>query len=148
MDISPQSREITEKFPQTARIRKSPEFKRVFDARCSAADQVLIVFAIPNGLEQNRLGLSVSKKVGGAVTRNRWKRLIREAFRKIQYGISETGVSETKIPETETSEIGHSETFDFVVIPQRNTALPTAQTVKLSLQKLVNKLIKKNRMRF
>ena len=37
--------------------------------------------ALPNGLAHARLGLSVSKRVGNAVVRNRWKRLIREAFR-------------------------------------------------------------------
>jgi ribonuclease P protein component len=110
----------TEHFPKTARIRKSPEFKRVFDARHSAANNVLIVFAIPNRLGQSRLGLSVSKKVGNAVIRNRWKRLIREAFRK-----------------TRTKFAG---TFDLVVIPQRNTAPPTAQAIIFSLQKLVHKI--------
>jgi ribonuclease P protein component len=112
----------TEHFPKTARIRKSPEFKRVFDARHSAANNVLIVFAIPNGLEQSRLGLSVSRKIGNAVIRNRWKRLIREAFRK-----------------TRTEFAG---TFDLVVIPQRNSPPPTTQSVILSLQKLVKKIVK------
>ncbi|MDR3198344.1 MAG: ribonuclease P protein component [Planctomycetaceae bacterium] len=107
-------------FPRTARLHKSPEFKRVFDARCSAANDILIVFAVPNGLEQSRLGLSVSRKVGNAVIRNRWKRLIREAFRQTRTGFSEA--------------------VDVVVIPQRNTAPPTVQAVISSLQKLVNKI--------
>jgi ribonuclease P protein component len=115
----------TENFSRTARIRKSPEFKRVFDARCSAANNVLIVFAIPNGLTHSRLGLSVSRKAGNAVIRNRWKRLIREAFRKTRTGFSET--------------------FDLVVIPQRNTAPPTVQTVISSLQKLVNKIAQRGK---
>lgn len=40
-----------------------------------------MVFGFPNGLEITRLGLSVSRKVGGSVERQRWKRRIREAFR-------------------------------------------------------------------
>jgi ribonuclease P protein component len=54
----------------------------VFDARCLAADDRLVVFAMPNGLEHCRLGLSISKKkCPQAVSRNRWKRMVREAFR-------------------------------------------------------------------
>ncbi|MDR2438024.1 MAG: ribonuclease P protein component [Planctomycetaceae bacterium] len=107
-------------FSQTLRLRKSPEFKRVFDAQCSASNGILIVFAVPNGLEHNRLGISVSRKTGNAVIRNRWKRLIREAFRHTGTGLTET--------------------FDLVVIPQRNTAPPTVQAVKSSLQKLIAKI--------
>jgi ribonuclease P protein component len=63
------------------RVRKQEDFDRVYQARNFAADGVLVVSAAANGLTHARLGLSVSRKVGGAVMRNRWKRLIREAFR-------------------------------------------------------------------
>jgi len=72
------------KFGKELRLRKPADFDRVYQARVYAADDVLVVNGDANGLAHPRLGLSVSKKVGNAVIRNRWKRLIREAFRLSQ----------------------------------------------------------------
>jgi ribonuclease P protein component len=47
----------------------------------------ITVFSAPNGRAFHRLGLSVGKRVGGAVQRNRVKRLVREAFRIEQHGL-------------------------------------------------------------
>lgn len=58
------------------------EFARVYAARRFASDQLLVVHVIDNDLAWSRLGLSVGKRVGGAVQRNRIRRRIREAFRK------------------------------------------------------------------
>jgi ribonuclease P protein component len=63
------------------RLRKQADFDRVYRARAYAADDVLIVNGCANGLAHSRLGLSVGAIVGNAVTRNRWKRIIRAAFR-------------------------------------------------------------------
>jgi ribonuclease P protein component len=68
-------------FPRVLHIRKAAEFDRIYKTRLFAADDVLVVNGAANGLDHPRLGLSVSRKVGNAVVRNRWKRLIREAFR-------------------------------------------------------------------
>lgn len=68
-------------FSKELRIRKTAEFDRVYQGNVYAADQMLVIQAQPNQLSYCRLGVSVSRKFGNAVRRNRWKRLIREAFR-------------------------------------------------------------------
>jgi ribonuclease P protein component len=75
------------KGPCRSLIRRR-DFEAVFKKGMSSASRYLVVYARPNGLDTNRLGLSVSKKVGKAVVRNRIKRLLREAMRKSLDGIS------------------------------------------------------------
>ena len=74
-------------FPQTHRMKTPAEFDRCYTRKRSASDDVLIVYACENGLDHPRLGCSVSRKVGGAVVRNRYKRLFREAFRLSQHDL-------------------------------------------------------------
>jgi ribonuclease P protein component len=63
------------------RLSRSAEFERVYRQGRSHANRFLVLYAFPRGGEEEpRLGLSVSRKVGGAVDRNRVKRLLREAF--------------------------------------------------------------------
>jgi ribonuclease P protein component len=69
------------RFPKRVRLLRSSEFERVFDARNSASDALIVLYGAANEAGHPRIGLTVSRRVGGAVERNRWKRLLREAFR-------------------------------------------------------------------
>jgi ribonuclease P protein component len=63
------------------RLSRSAEFERVYRQGRSIANRHLVLYTFPNAsTERPRLGLSVSRKVGGAVQRNKVKRLLREAF--------------------------------------------------------------------
>jgi len=71
-----------QRFQKTERLRLRTAFAGVFAARCSVADDVLVVYVARNELAWSRLGISVSKRIGHAVERNYVRRRIREAFRR------------------------------------------------------------------
>ncbi|MBB5265533.1 ribonuclease P protein component [Catenibacillus scindens] len=62
-------------------LKKNKDFHRVYDEGKSYANRILVMYALNNGREMNRLGISVSKKVGNSVVRHRLTRLIRESYR-------------------------------------------------------------------
>lgn len=66
-----------------SRLSRSADFDRVYREGRSHASRHLVVYAFPRSTvaeDEPRLGVSVGRKVGGAVERNRMKRLLREAF--------------------------------------------------------------------
>lgn len=65
------------------RVKKSGDFDALFKAKNSFANRAFIIYQRKNELTHFRVGLSVSKKLGNAVTRNRVKRHIRAALREI-----------------------------------------------------------------
>lgn len=71
-----------QRFQKHERIRLRSDFERIYAARKFASNQRLTVFVLENGLGCARLGLSVSRKVGGAVARNLIRRRVKEGFRK------------------------------------------------------------------
>jgi ribonuclease P protein component len=94
----------------------------VYDRRASAADAMLVVYGLENDLAMTRLGVSASRKLGGAVTRNRLKRLVREAFR----------LSQSELPSG----------LDLIVIP-RDAATASLDSFKTSLRSLACAVLRK-----
>jgi ribonuclease P protein component len=103
-------------------LRRPEDFRRVYDVRRSSSNDWLIIYAAPNERSYSRLGMSVSRKYGGAVQRNRLRRLYREAYR----------LSRAKLP------MG----FDLVLIP-RGTSEPTLADLLEAVPKLIEKVSKK-----
>jgi len=65
----------------TSPLRKNHEFKRLYNKGKSAASQIAVVYFRRNGRAENRLGITVSAKLGGAVQRNRIRRRLKEIYR-------------------------------------------------------------------
>jgi ribonuclease P protein component len=106
------------------RLRRNADFERVHRRRCTVSDELLVLKACENGLSHARIGLAVSRRVGSAVVRNRWKRLLREAFR----------LGRERLPAG----------LDFVVLPRPGRS-PTLAEVVQSLDRLAGRL--KQRMK-
>ncbi len=57
------------------------DFKKVYENGSSRANRIFVMYVRENGTDQNRLGISVSKKVGNSVVRHHVTRLVRESYR-------------------------------------------------------------------
>ncbi|MEJ2705072.1 MAG: ribonuclease P protein component [Sedimentisphaerales bacterium] len=71
-------------FPKKKRLASNRQFKAVLAHRRRFSNGLLILYVAENDCGYPRLGVSVGKSAGNAVTRNRFKRLLREAFRQCQ----------------------------------------------------------------
>ena len=103
-------------------LKKNYDFQNVYKTGKSYANKYLVMYVVENHSDKNRLGISVSKKVGNSVVRHRVKRLIKESYR-LQENIFNSGL-------------------DIVVIARNNAAdftYPEAESALLHLWKLHSK---------
>lgn len=105
--------------PHPEKLKKSWEFQRAYTKGRKYWDNYFVIYACRTQLLQTRLGITVSKKVGKSVQRNRMKRLIREAFRELKPRLL----------------LKH----DIVVVGRKAACHLSAQQVEVSLRKLFNR---------
>ena len=72
------------------RILRSSDFARIYRDGKRLTSSCFAIFVLPNGMERSRLGLTVTRKFGCAVLRNRSKRVLREIFRKNREAFGES----------------------------------------------------------
>jgi ribonuclease P protein component len=74
--------DIAQTLSPAERIRKRPDFERVYNQGLKSPGRFMTLFLLRNGSTVSRLGIAATRKLGGAVQRNRAKRLAREIFRR------------------------------------------------------------------
>ncbi len=107
-------------FAKTDRILKRPEFLQVSNLGKKLFDNYFIAIFYPGKFERTRLGITVTKKVGRATTRNRIKRFVREFFRLNRQNIK--GV------------------WDIHIIAKKEAADLNSDKINLSLQSIFDKI--------
>lgn len=65
-------------------LKKNKDFQNVYKNGKSCANRYLVMYVLKNDLGKNRIGISVSKKVGNSVVRHHLTRLIRESYRLLE----------------------------------------------------------------
>ena len=73
-------------FQHGSRLRAKAEFDRVFRKGRRLEGRQFVMIALQNGKTEHRLGIATGRKLGGAVVRNRARRLLRESFRRLTTG--------------------------------------------------------------
>jgi ribonuclease P protein component len=72
----------SEAFRPEDRVRKRREYRQLYDQGRRQGGRAFVVFLLPNDLHRPRLGITTTRRVGGAVVRNRMRRVVREVFRR------------------------------------------------------------------
>lgn len=89
-------------------LKKNEQFQFVYKNGKSYANKYLIMYVKKNGLEKNRIGISVSKKVGNSVVRHRVTRLVRESYR-LHESIFNSGLDIVIVGRPSAATVGYKE---------------------------------------
>ncbi len=112
------------RFPKAVRLTGHDAFGPVIRRGGFAADQILVVHALAREGHRSRFGVTIPKRTGNAVVRNRWKRQIREAIRHCRGQAAEG--------------------YDFVIRPKKDAPLD-GQLIRRGLPKLLQRAVKRYR---
>ena len=104
---SPPGTRASERFQPRERIRKRADFERAYEHGVRVHGRFVTLFLLHTGLNVGRLGVSATRKLGGAVVRNRAKRQIRDIFRrhKVDQGFDVVVVAKRELIDAGTSAI-------------------------------------------
>ena len=89
-------------------LKKNMEFQNVYKNGKSYANKYLVMYVLENDLNKNRIGISVSKKVGNSVIRHRITRSIRESYR-LQEDVFNSSLDIVVIARSTARDIGYKE---------------------------------------
>jgi ribonuclease P protein component len=93
-------------------LKKNYEFRRLYTKGKSCVTPLMVVYCRPNGGDENRVGYTVSNKLGHAVTRNRIRRRLREIYRlnsaKLAPGLDIVVVARSRSSEAEYAQLERS----------------------------------------
>ena len=106
------------------RLRNNREFKKVYDGGKNFWNRNLILYRKRNKLQETRLGITITKKFGNAVTRNRVKRRLKEIYRMNLYRVRDG--------------------YDIIIIPKKNVIDLSYEDLKSALEHIlkISKLLK------
>ena len=89
-------------------LKKNDDFQQVYRKGKSYANKYLVMYVLENHTDKNRLGISVSRKVGNSVVRHRITRLIRESYR-LHENIFNSGLDIVVVARKSASTVGFAE---------------------------------------
>ena len=89
-------------------LKKNSDFKNVYSRGKSYANKYLVMYMLENNMGKNRIGISVSKKVGNSVVRHRITRLVRESYR-LHENIFNSGLDIVIVARKSTLGVGYAE---------------------------------------
>ena len=89
-------------------LKKNHQFQFVYKSGKSYANKYLVMYVKENGLGKNRIGISVSKKVGNSVVRHRVTRLVRESYR-LHESIFNSGLDIVIVARSSAATVGYEE---------------------------------------